>query len=134
MKKQITDFLKGAAEHHISMAKAHQTAADGYEADGYEPASHELAFHKAAMDSHTTMADACLAACKVLQNADASDFGKFERDFSQAMPTGVSLVAPDTPQHARTVRAVPRHGAPPASSVPDVSPEFQKLFSLDDGS
>lgn len=86
MKQKIQDFLKGVGEHHVAMAKAHQTAADGYEAD-----SVEYVFHKTPLASHTDMADACLPACKTLQTADE---GEFERDFSQLAPTRINGVSP----------------------------------------
>jgi hypothetical protein len=123
MKKQIQDFLTGAGEHHAAMAKAHQTAADGYEAD-----STPHVFHKTAMDSHTNMADVCLAACKVLQNADLSDFEK--RDFKNLMPTPISAVTPDAPAHAH-LRRVPRAGQP-EPQTPIVSDVFSKLISVDE--
>jgi hypothetical protein len=121
MNKKLSDFAKDLGAHFAAVSSAHADLADTCEADS--PAQQA---HQSIAASCGDMADKCQQVLKTL----ATEFEKtFERDYSQAVPTNVSAVAPNAPG----IVAVPRPGAPPAASVkPNVAPEFQKVFSIDD--
>jgi hypothetical protein len=125
-RKQLTDFTKELGSHFVKVSQAHTDLADSCEPDS--PAQQA---HQSIAASSADMSEKCLACLKVLVAASESDFGKFERDFSQAMPTEVSAIAPAAPPGH--VRAVPRAGQPiPAATATD--PEFAKLFAVGDES
>jgi hypothetical protein len=126
-KEMLKNFTKDLGSHFVKVAAAHTDLASQFEEDS--PACDA---HKAIAASSTDMGEKCLACLKTLVNASESDFSKFGRDLSQAMPTQVSAIVPDAPPHTRGVRAIPRFGAPQPASVPNVADEFQKVFSIDD--
>jgi hypothetical protein len=127
-RQKLTDFTKALGSHFVKVSQAHTDLADSCEPDS--PAQQA---HQSIAESSADMSEKCLECLKVLVAASESDFSKFERDFSQVMPTQVSAIVPDTPSHART-RAVPRYGAPPVSAAMDADPELAKLFTIEDGS
>jgi hypothetical protein len=94
---KVRDFATHLASHHTEMAKAHQAAMKEREEN-----SPEHDFHKAAMESHTTMGEHCVEACKVL-SAQKAMMGGGEDELE---PIEISAVTPDVPCGT----LVPRHG------------------------
>jgi hypothetical protein len=120
-KKQMTDFCKSLGSHFAAVSNAHSDLAATCEEDSPAQKSHQ-----SIATSCGDMAEKCLACLKVLVNADYEKV--FERNYSQLVPMNISVVTPTAPG----ITAVPRPGQPPAASVPNVAPEFQNVFAIDD--
>jgi hypothetical protein len=137
MKKEALQHLMACGQHHVSMAKIHNTAAketDGPVAD----------FHKSAAAVHTDHAEHCLAMCKKFSSSDVVDthddsrgvdslkvFGMTAamKDADQLVPSLVRGVMPtDVPPGARLVN---RPGGAPLDKSSAVPSEFKHLVETE---
>jgi hypothetical protein len=122
------------ADYHNHMANAHTSALGQH-----EEKSAEHAFHKNAAESHMVARDACQDRMEECDKArseceKAGIAGMVRKMFDNLIvPTNVSAVAPPRSAPAGLTMVI-RPGQPEAKApVPNVAPEFQKLFSMDDG-
>jgi hypothetical protein len=125
-----------ASAHHNDMVNCHNNKLANCKAGTDD---HE--FHKAAAESHIAARDArdkkieeCNKAMAECEKADtATIIRKLIGD--TLVPTRVSVVAPPRPAAPNGLTAIPRPGQPEINNpaVPNVAPEFQKLFALEDG-
>jgi hypothetical protein len=141
-RKTMIDNHTRAAEHAVVSATFHKAMEQHFgaladamskaQADGPVEVLQSIGQEHAAMaDAHTADAEYHVQCCKNLSATHKS----MMNDDDELVPTEVSIVTPGAPMNRGVraeVRAVPRYGAPQAASVPDVSPEFQKLFSIDE--
>lgn len=134
------EHLRKLADRHRRFAKLYKSVSDrhGEFAAGHESHGHtRLAeLHKAMQQDHASIADehdgyaqGCddLAECAKSGLTDAAE--KIAKRFDDIVPDRVSAIAPSP------VRMIPRSGHPFAEQVPskpNVSIEFEKMFSLAD--
>jgi hypothetical protein len=134
--KSFADHFREKSAHHEAVAKsheehaslhdelakstgvkAHKDFASRHRADGAVHKSMAAHYTKKAA-SHDDMAESC---------AKGMDTG----DLTKLMPTGISGVTPTRPG----ITAVPRFGQREVSATagkPNVDPQFEKLFTIDD--
>jgi hypothetical protein len=142
------DLQKTLVKIHEHVIKAHQEASAYHNemanCHGNMLASHkegtpDREFHEAAQASHVTARDGhddAIEECrKDMAECEKADTSSMIRKMigDTLVPTRVSVVAPPRSAPAGLSMVV-RPGQPEAKApVPNVAPEFQKLFSMEDG-
>jgi hypothetical protein len=144
------DLQKTLVKIHEHVIKAHQEASAYHNemanCHGNMLASHkegtpDREFHEAAQASHVTARDGhddAIEECrKDMAECEKADTATMIRKMigDTLVPTRVSVVAPPRPAAPNGLTAIPRPGQPEIKNpaVPNVAPEFQKLFSMEDG-
>jgi hypothetical protein len=126
---------EAASAHHNEMANCHGNMLASHKEGTPDREFHEAAqaTHLTARDEHDSAIEECREAMVECEKADtASMIRKMVGD--TLVPTRVSVVAPPRPAPNGLV-AIPRPGQDEIKNpaVPNVAPEFQKLFSMEDG-
>lgn len=136
IRSHLSEFHATAAEHHEKMAKSHEALAAIHKSMCKSAKEHGLAaeaeaiatHHADLAKAHTEFAGYHEAACDKCNKAVDAEMEK-----RATLTPQISAVTP-TPPHIKMVARPGTQLVYTAPNAPNVPTEFQKMFSLEDGS